>query len=46
MTLPAAAGSKGPSGLLQLEGTVRTYRYLEDNEDSKNGAGAGKGGGK
>ena len=44
--LPAAAGSKGPSGLLQLEGTVRTYRYLEDNEDSKNGTGTGKGGGK
>ena len=30
--LPAAAGSKEPSGLLQLEGTVRTYRYLEEDE--------------
>ena len=32
--LPAAAGSKGPSDLLQLEGTVRTYRYLEEDESS------------
>jgi type IV pilus assembly protein PilO len=32
--LPAAAGSKGPSDLLQLEGTVRTYRYLEEDEGS------------
>ncbi len=44
--LPAPAGSKGPSGLLELEGTVRTYRYLEDSEDSNNNARGGKGGGK
>ncbi|EQD33134.1 PilO protein (type 4 fimbrial biogenesis protein PilO) [mine drainage metagenome] len=42
--LPAATGSKGPSGLLQLEGTVRTYRYLEEDEGAKGQAEAGKGG--
>ncbi|MHB1616321.1 MAG: type IV pilus inner membrane component PilO [Metallibacterium sp.] len=42
--LPAAAGSKAPSGLLQLVGTVRTYRYLEEDEGAKDRAEAGKGG--
>lgn len=34
---PAATGAKGeavPAGALKLEGTVKTYRYLEDDEAS------------
>ena len=43
--LGATGNKPAPGGLLELNGTVQTYRYIEDDEGGK-GAAAGKGGGK
>ena len=43
--LGATGNKPAPGGLLELNGTVQTYRYIEEDEGSK-GAAAGKGGGK
>ncbi|MDW2980309.1 MAG: type 4a pilus biogenesis protein PilO [Rhodanobacter sp.] len=44
---PKAAGKDGPAnGQLVLQGTVKTYRYLDDEESSATGAGKKAGGAK
>lgn len=42
--IAASGGKAAPGGLLELEGTVRTYRYLEEDEGGKDEAVNGKGG--